>query len=330
MKYCHTPAAMLFAILMLHSCSEEGVLSGDKVSGDSPILLSADRVTPFTRSYVPQGMHDNFKVYAVSEHGGERTTAIDGYEVKFKGDEWNYVTDTQHLIYWNSNADRYLFTAGAPISAVTAISETSMTLRLTNNNTASAMASEPLSVKQDSPDFGKLVKLRFAYAHSMVRVAFTKTATTDVTITDITLTPDAPIATEANMTYSYDWSTTPAQATTQLTTTATSASPLVYDEVTIPSNTTSVTLSETHHYCVPSAANPTGWTVTLTCDGETKSASFANDHTWESGKSYTYIFSLTDKTPKLVSVVTQDLQDAYFDCNDILPGGDFTDTDMTE
>ena len=74
-------------------------------------MVSADNVFPFTRGYIPQGMYDNFKVFAASEKDGAQTVAMDGYEVKFVTDDWSYVNDTQHLVYWNPNADSYLFTA---------------------------------------------------------------------------------------------------------------------------------------------------------------------------------------------------------------------------
>ena len=54
-----------------------------------------------------------------------------------------------------------------------------------------------------------------------------------------------------------------------------------------------------------------------------------NEQAWESGKNYMYIFSLDGKTPKLIHVLSGDMDD-YFDCNDIVPGGDFSNSDMTE
>ena len=77
-------------------------------------MVSAAPVSPFTRGYVANGMYDNFKVFVASEKDGAQTVAMDGYEVKFVTDDWSYVYDTQHLVYWNPNADSYLFTAGAP------------------------------------------------------------------------------------------------------------------------------------------------------------------------------------------------------------------------
>ena len=51
-------------------------------------------------------------------------------------------------------------------------------------------------------------------------------------------------------------------------------------------------------------------------------------YTWESGKNYIYIFTLEEKSPKLVKVISEELK--YFDCNDIIPGGSFSNEDMTE
>ena len=122
-------------------------------------------------------MYNNFKVFAASEKDGAQTVAMDGYKVNFVTDDWSYVNDTQHLVYWNPNADSYLFMAGAPIDAVTSINAYSMTLSMKNNTTGSVMAAEPLKIENSSADFGKTVNLHFSYAHCMVSVAFIKEST---------------------------------------------------------------------------------------------------------------------------------------------------------
>ena len=328
MKLYHTITIFSLSLLLLVSCKEADDISGDDVPGYSPVMVSADNVFPFTRGYIPQGMYDNFKVFAASEKDGAQTVAMNGYEVKFVTDDWSYVNDSQHLVYWNPNADSYLFTAGAPIDAVTDINATSMTLSLKNNTTGSAMASEPLKIENSSADFGKTVNLRFSYAHCMVSVAFTKESTEEVTVTDITLTPDEEIASEASLTYSYDWSTATPTATSTVNTTEKSADAFSFADVTISAdNTTDAVLSETHYYCVPDAANTNQWQVSLKCNGETKQASFVNNETWQSGKNYIYVFSISEKGPKLIKVISQD---NYFDCNDVIPGDSFSGDDMTE
>ena len=291
-------------------------------------MVSADNVFPFTRGYIPQGMYDNFKVFVASEKDGGQTVAMDGYEVKFVTDDWSYVNDTQHLVYWNPNADSYLFTAGAPIDAVTSINASSMTLSLENNTTGSVMAAEPLKIENSSDDFGKRVNLRFAYAHCRVCVAFKKEGTEDMTISDIKLTPDVAIASKATLTYSYDWSTDTPTAIQQVSTTEKSADAFSFADVTIPaSNTTDAVTSATYYYCVPDTNNQKDWKVSVNCNGETKSASFVNNETWQSGKNYIYVFSISEKGPKLIKVISQD---NFFDCNDIVPGGEFSGDDMTE
>ena len=328
MKIYHTITIFSISLLLLVSCKEAADISGYDVSGYSPVVVSAAPVSPFTRGYVANGMYDNFKVFAASEKGGAQTVAMNGYEVKFVDNDWSYVNDSQHLVYWNPNADSYLFTAGAPIDAVTDINATSMTLSLKNNTTGSVMAAEPLKIENSSADFGKTVNLRFSYAHCMVSVAFTKESTEDVTITDITLTPDEEIASEASLTYSYDWNTATPTATSTVNTTEKSADAFSFAEVTIPANNTSnAVTSATHYYCVPDASNPKGWQVSLKCNGETKQASFVNSETWQSGKNYIYVFSISEKGPKLIKVISQD---NFFDCNDIESGGEFSNKDMTE
>ena len=328
MKLYHTITLLSLSLLLLVSCKEADDISGDDVPGYSPVMVSAAPVSPFTRGYVANGMYDNFKVFAAAEKDGAQTVAMNGYEVNFVADDWSYVNDSQHLVYWNPNADSYLFTAGAPIDAVTSINATSMTLSLKNNTTGSVMAAEPLRIKNSSDDFGKTVNLRFAYAHCRVCVAFKKEGTEDMTISDIKLTPDAEIASEATLTYSYNWSTATPTATSQVNTTGKSADALSFADVTIPANNTSdAVTSATHYYCVPDASNPKGWQVSLKCNGETKQASFENSETWKSGKNYIYVFSISEKGPKLINVISQD---NYFDCNDIESGGEFSNKDMTE
>ena len=122
----HNTAILLSIILLLHSCNNVDEFSGGKTSGESPILISAEPAEPFSRGYIPTGMYDNFKVFTASEKGGTQTVVMNGYDVKFITDDWTYVTDTQPLMFWDSKADSYLFTAGAPISAVSAISTSAM------------------------------------------------------------------------------------------------------------------------------------------------------------------------------------------------------------
>ena len=316
------------AAILLNGCNEADKISGDDVPGYSPVMVSADNDSPSTRC-IPQGMYDNFKVFAASEKGGAQTVEMNGYEVQFLTDGWSYVNKTQPLVYWNPNADSYLFTAGAPIDAVTSINATSMTLSLKNNTTGSAMAAEPLKIENSSADFGKTVNLHFAYAHCRVCVAFKKEGTEDMTISDIKLTPDAAIASKATLRYSYDWSTDTPKATQQVSTTETSADAFSFANVTIPANntTTDAVTSATYYYCVPDASNPKGWQVSLKCNGETKQASFVNNETWQSGKNYIYVFSISEQGTKLINVISQD---NFFECNDIESGGEFSNKDMTE
>ena len=329
MKLYHTITLLMGSLLLLVSCKEADDISGDDVPGYSPVMVSAAPVSPFTRGYIPQGMYDNFKVFAASEKDGAQTVAMNGYDVNFVADDWSYVNDTQHIAYWNPNADSYLFTAGAPIDAVTDINASSMTLSIENNTTGSVMAAEPLKIMNGSDDFGKRVNLRFAYAHCRVCVAFKKEGTEDMTISDIKLTPDAAIASKATLTYSYDWSTDTPTATQQVNTTEKSADAFSFADVTIQANTASsdAVTSATHYYCVPDATNTNQWQVSLKCNGETKQASFENSETWQSGKNYIYVFSISEKGPKLIKVISQD---NFFDCNDIESGGEFSNKDMTE
>ena len=315
-----------FLLPLIISCNKVADISDNEFVEDFPITLNVE--TAITRSSIPSGMQGNFKVYAVSDKNGSATIEMNAYKVTFNNGTWSYVSDTQPLTYWKNHAERYRFTAAAPFDAVTAINATSMTLALENNTTGSVMAAEPLKIEHDSPDFGKTVNLRFGYAHCRVCVAFTKESTEDVTITGIQLTPNAAIASKASLTYTYDWSTATPTATQQVSTTETSAEAFSFANVTIPANTSDAMTSATYYYCVPDAANPKGWQVSLTCNGEVKLASFQNSETWESGKNYTYVFSLNGNAPTLVKVISGN--ESFFDCEDIIPGGSFSNNDITE
>ena len=108
----------------------------------------------------------------------------------------------------------------------------------------------------------------------------------------------------------------------------TSKTDFTFADVTIPANNnTDAVTSTTYYYCVPDASNTNQWQVSLKCNGETKSASFVNNEPWQSGKNYIYVFTLSEKGPKLVKVVSKD---NFFDCNDIVSGGEFSNKHMTE
>lgn len=322
-----TVAAYIFALLV-SSCAEMEEPPGNSPAGCSPILLTADSAVTRTRAGIPEGMYDNFKVYAISLKSGTPTVEMDNYEVTYQATGWTYETASQPLCYWKRDADAYRFTAGSPVSDVTSLDSHSLTLQMTNNLTGSALYSHPLVIEAADPEFGTAVNISFGYAHCRVRVAFIKDDTENVAVTGIRLTPDAPITSKANMTFSYDWEANPAAVTSLVSTTETSSAAFTYADVNIPAHTGEPVPSATMHYCIPNAANPQGWQITLTCQGEAKAASFENNTPWESGKSYTYVFSLDAKTPKLVQVITGD--EDFFDCEDILPGDSFTDNDMTE
>lgn len=315
---------LLLLLTIISSCREGNEIPGEISSGDTPIVVSAEAEIPTTRSALSPGMPDRLKVYTIARIGGERVVVMDGYEVKYMDDTWTYGNETQTLKFWSRNAEYYIFTSGAPTEAVTSIDETGMTLQLENNKSYAAMACKATKIENGTPEFGKIVNLHFSYSHCMVRVAFVNNAEAPTTITGITLTPTSPITSKGTLTYTYDQG---GGTTTLLTSTETSSTPLEYADVTIPANSSDAILSDTRYYCVPDASNPTGWQIALTIDGEAKNAGFINERTWESGKNYIYIFSWQNKVLKLVDIITQD---TYFDCNDIIEGGNFSTTDMTE
>ena len=64
------------AAILLNGCNEADKISGDDVPGYSPVMVSADNDSPSTR-VIPQGMYDNFKVFAASEKGEAQTVEMD-------------------------------------------------------------------------------------------------------------------------------------------------------------------------------------------------------------------------------------------------------------
>ena len=320
-------------ILLTYGCAQVDELPGNDLAGYSPITLATDSAGTGTRAGIPEGMFEKFEVFALFRKSGVSTVVMDKYVVTYGTPTWTYESPSQPLQYWMRDADEYRFTAGScrDMADVRSLDADKLKLHMLNNRQESSLYCHPLRIGAAHPEFGKVVNLRFGYAHCRVMVAFVKESDADAVIKDITLTPSDPITSEAEMTFTFDWNATPAATTAQVTQrTATSAASLAYDAVTIPANTADAVKSASMHYCIPDASNPTGWNISLTCDGEPKSASFENTHTWECGKNYIYVFSLTAKAVKLVHVVSQELEDSYFDCNPVLPGGSFSEGDMTE
>lgn len=317
--------AAFFAVLLTFGCAGMDEIPGNPLAGYSPILLSTDSVERAARIAKPEGMHNDFKVYAAFRQSGIPTEVMDGYDVAYNGSSWEYESPSQPLQYWKRDVDDYLFTAGSPVANVESVDLQTLTLHMQHNLTASDLYSHPLRIGVADPEFGKTVKLHFGYAHCRVGVAFINNSETDVTISDIRLTPSAPVTSEAYMTFTFDWNTL--TASSSLSPIATDGSPLAFNEIIIPRNTATAQASDTRHYCIPDASNPTDWTISLTCDGESKSTAFVNEHAWESGKNYLYVFVLKTNELKFVKVISQD---DYFDCNDIESGDEFSDADMTE
>lgn len=311
------------AALLVSGCGEADEWTGGVTEGRA-ITLSAARVA--SRGYIPLGMCDNFKVFAVEDKDGETFEVMKGYEVRYGVEGWTYVSASQPLMYWADNADSYRFTAGAPINAVKDISISSLTLKLENGATQSAMAALPLKINRADAAFGHTVNLKFGYAHCRVGVAFVNETEADIDVTDISLTPSADITTKGELTLTYDWEA--GTTISHLTVTESGSTPLLFDGVTVTAGTATGEASDTHHFVVPDAANPTTWTVTLKCDGVVRSASFENTTPWQQGKNITYVFKVGQKNVKLVSVVSADLD--YFYCNDTENGGNFVVDDMTD
>ncbi len=68
------------AALLVSGCGEADEWTGGVTEGRA-IKFSADRVA--SRGYIPLGMCDNFKVFAVEDKDGETIEVMKGYEVRY-------------------------------------------------------------------------------------------------------------------------------------------------------------------------------------------------------------------------------------------------------
>ena len=269
-------------------------------------------------------IHSDFEVWASSQDAEGSADIMSGYRVNYTVEGWSYTlgegTESQELQFWSESQGSYRFHAGAPYERVNSIDASSLTLKLkaSTNINETALFSYPYYVSRTDPEYGNTVALSFSYANSRVNIAFRCTSSSEVSITDITLTPPAgaEYVTSGSLKVSYDWNLVQAvPGSTSIE--STSSAPLTFSAISVPGGEKSSQESASPRYMVPCSTVKGQWTASMKIDGRDKSVLFTIDKPWEPGRSYLYRFEYT-KEANLVFIGTDDV---LFIGEDLADGG---------
>lgn len=277
-------------LYFLTACQKAFPVSADLL----PMNFSQPEVKSGLSSY-----YNDFSVWSSCISGGS-VTIMDGYRVNYDLSGWSYTegegTEGQELKFWNGSADQFRFHAGAPVSAVSQISESSLTLNLsaTDKLDGVALYSRPYMVRRTDPLYGNTVNLRFRYANARLNLSFTCESDKDLIISDITLIPASSYATSGTLRIDYDWNLSEA-VSGDLEIRLRSSEPMVFPDVKVPGSSDSSYETSSPWYVLPDAGVTGRWKVRLVIDGIQHQAEFTIDKAWEPGKSYIYKFQYTDK-----------------------------------
>ena len=244
--------------------------------------------------------YDDFRVwgYCLAESG---SNIMPGYIV-IHDDAlgWCYTelpgTGNQELQYWSYSASLYRFHAGAPLSRVHAISASSLTLQMdtTTSISKTSLFTEPCLIKRGDPAFGSTVNLAFVYANSKVNLAFKCASSTDVSITDIKLTPPSAYATSGQLELQYDWDR-PAVRVDTLKVETEKTADLAFGNLLVPAGTTQAVQTQSPWYLIPQASAKGQWKMSASIDGRTQEVYFTISKGWEAGRSYLFRFEFTNE-----------------------------------
>ena len=257
-------------------------------------------------------IYSDFKVWTSFQNSESSSDIMSGYRVNYTAEGWSYTsgegTDGQELQFWSESQGSYRFHAGAPYERVNSIDASSLTLKLkaSTNINETALFSYPYYVSRTDPEYGNTVALSFSYANSRVNIAFRCTSSSEVSITDITLTPPAgaEYVTSGSLKVSYDWNLVQAvPGSTSIE--STSSAPLTFSAISVPGGEKSSQESASPRYMVPCSTVKGQWTASMKIDGRDKSVLFTIDKPWEPGRSYLYRFEYT-KEANLVFLGTDE------------------------
>lgn len=265
-----------------------------EVPADTPLVFTDVQTKVGLSTY-----YKDFQVwgYCLAESG---SNIMPGYKV-IHDDAlgWCYTelpgTGNQELQYWSYSASLYRFHAGAPLSRVTAMDASSLTLQMnaTTDILQTSLFSEPCLIKRGDPAFGSTVNLAFVYANAKLNLAFKCASSENVSITDIKLTPPsgAYYATSGKLELQYDWDL-PAVRVKTLTVDSKSSAPLAFPKVSVQAGTTQAT---SPWYLIPQDSAKGQWKMSASIDGRTQEVYFTISKGWEAGRSYLFRFEFTNE-----------------------------------
>ena len=244
--------------------------------------------------------HEDFKVwgYCLAESGSD---IMPGYKV-FHDPAlgWCYTglagTEGQELQYWSYSASLYRFHAGAPLSRVTAMDASSLTLQMnaTTDILQTSLFTEPCLIKRGDPAFGSTVNLAFVYANAKLNLAFKCASSEDVSITDIKLTPPSAYATSGQLELQYDWDR-PAVSVKALSVESESTDELAFSNLLVPAGTTQAVQTQSPWYLIPQACAKGQWKMSAIIDEVPYEVYFTISKGWEAGRSYLFRFEFTNE-----------------------------------
>lgn len=276
-----------------------------EVPADTPLVFTDVQTKVGLSSY-----HKDFKVwgYCLAESGSD---IMPGYKV-FHDPAlgWCYTglsdTEDQELQYWSYSASLYRFHAGAPLSRVTAMDASSLTLQMeaTTDILQASLFTEPCLIKRGDPAFGSTVNLAFVYANAKLNLAFKYASSADVSITDIKLTPPSAYATSGQLELQYDWDR-PAVSVKALSVESESTDELAFSNLLVPAGTTQAVQTQSPWYLIPQACAKGQWKMSASIDGQTREVYFTISKGWEAGRSYLFRFEFTNEA-RLVFLGTEE------------------------
>ena len=324
----HTiPLIALFALL-LPSCSNDKDEPTIVPDDQSPIVIGAsiDEEQTITRAATNlESTHQSFKLWgyknmSVDADGNysDLQTVFPAYTASWTAStagsttsntsDWEYVSGSQTIKFWDFAAAAYRFLAVAPATTTNAnvtISATEATLTLSDlnasrpeavlysrlwlgtNSTATHLYGQPVTLEFVRP-FAK-VRYYFMFGDAITdpdnveigNVSFASTESSELVYSQGTLTITYPLC---------------GSSTSETSASASSAS-----SIALPLSTPQADGSYPYTTVLPAPSGQHTYCLTATIDGEVKTALVPAEYmTWKPGYAYTYIFKITEAGADIV------------------------------
>lgn len=270
---------------------EEGTLSEETKAASDPLFNSG---------------FSSFKIWATSV-GESKVTIMNGYRVNYDAQNggWTYTsgegTTGQSIKSWNPGATVHCFHAGSPATAVTAMTENtvSVSMAATTDLSKCALISSPKAVAASDPEFMKTVTIPFTHAYAKVVLKFVMQheQASATNITGVKITPTAPTKQypkSAVMTATYNWDGSPSVQYSLGSVTYTSDNTaMVFGNINLDAPGTTLKAMDCVWYVIPDNGAGNKWSVTANVPEGSKSATIpAGKAQWQPGKVYTYEFTV--------------------------------------